>query len=174
MSRLALEVLEPGAGERVLEIGFGGGALLRTLEARGAKASGVDLSEAMVRRARGMDVHLASAESLPFAAGTFDKAVSLNSIYFWPDPQAAIAELARVLRRGGRLVLGFEPPEELRRWPGHRFGFRLFEVGEVRDMLEQAGFGLIDERWGSGRRPDHFLCLTARRLGAEAGADAPG
>jgi SAM-dependent methyltransferase len=132
----------------------------------------------MVRRARrrhpAVELHLASAERLPIARASVDRAVSLNSLYFWPDPDAALAELARVVRPGGRLVLGFEPADELRQWPGHRFGFRLFDVAEVGAMFERVGFGAVEERWGSGRKPDRFLCLTARRLGAEAGSDGPG
>ena len=170
MNRLALETLELRPGERVIEIGFGGGALLRAMKRRGALVSGVDISAAMVRRLHGFDVHLASAEALPLAGAAFDKAVSVNSLYFWPDPEAAFAELARVLKPGGRLVIGFEPPEELRKWPGHRHCFRLFEVEEARDLMDRAGFVDLQERWGSGRKPDRFILLSARRSHAKPGA----
>jgi len=166
MNRLALERLDLGPGETVLEVGFGGGALLRRLRRRGARVSGVDVSPEMVARARGFDVRLATAERLPFPSATFDKAVSVNSLYFWPDPAAALAELARVLRPGGRLVLCFEPPEELRKWRGHVHGFRLMEVAQVRALIEGAGFGGVEEAWGRGLKPDRFCCLSATRLGA--------
>jgi arsenite methyltransferase len=166
MNRLALDRLDPRAGESVLEVGFGGGALLRTMRARGARVSGVDVSAQMVGRARGFDVHLAPADRLPFDPGRFDKVVSVASLYFWPDPAAALAELARVLRPGGRLVLCFEPPEELRKWRGHVHGFRLLEVAQVRALIAAAGFGEIDEAWGRGRKPDRFCALSASRSGA--------
>lgn len=166
MNRLALEELSLAPGDRFLEVGFGGGALLRAARARGAKVCGADVSEAMVRRARGLDVRLAGAEALPFADRQFTKAASLNSLYFWPDPERALAEIARVLRPGGQLLIGFEPAAELRKYSGHVHGFRLFEVDEVRALMDGAGFGNIAEHWGRGRKPDLFCCLSGRLNGA--------
>ncbi|HEY0085050.1 MAG TPA: class I SAM-dependent methyltransferase [Allosphingosinicella sp.] len=166
MNRLALERLDLQRGERFLEVGFGGGALLRAARKQGAIVSGVDVSEAMVKRAHGLDVHLASAGALPFGAAEFHKAASLNSLYFWPDPRASLAELARVVKPGGKLLLAFEPPEELRKWPGHRHGLCLFEVEEVRALMQAVGFGAIEETWGTGRKPDRFCCLSGTRIGA--------
>jgi len=166
MNRLALERLDLRAGDSVLEVGFGGGALLRTMRDKGARVSGVDVSDQMVGRARGLDVHLAPAERLPFDARRFDKAVSVASLYFWPDPSAVLEDLARVLRPGGRLVLCFEPPEELRKWRGHVHGFALLEVAQVRALIEAAGFDEVEEAWGRGVKPDRFCALSASRSGA--------
>lgn len=167
MNALALEVADVRAGERVIEIGFGGGALLRALTRRGARAVGADLSPAMVARARarGLEVVEASVEALPFAAASFDKVISINSLYFWPDIESALGELARILRPGGILVLAFEPPQELRKWPGHRHGFRLYEVADVAAAL-RGTFANIRTIWGRGRKPDLFCCLSATRIGA--------
>ena len=170
MNRLAVEMLDPRPGERVLDLGFGGGGLIGELLRAGSVPVGVDISEDMIERARrrfpGVELHRASAERLPLADGSVDKAASLNSLYFWPGPEGAIAELARVLRPGGRLLLVFEPAEELKKWPGHRHGFRLFEVAEVRALIEQAGFAVNEERWGTGRKPDRFCGLSGRLPGA--------
>jgi ubiquinone/menaquinone biosynthesis C-methylase UbiE len=168
MNRLGLHMLQPRDGETVLETGFGGGALLRSLAAAGAEAWGVDPSSAMVRRARarGLRAVQGAAADLPFEAARFDRAVSVNSLYFWPDPKGAFAELARVVKPGGRLVICFEPAAELRKWPGHRFGFRLYEAREVLAMMEVAGFGTLEEAWGTGRKPDRFCCLSGTRGGA--------
>lgn len=170
MARLALEMLAPKPGERLLDVGFGGGGLIAALRRAGAVPIGVDVSETMVARGRrrfpGIELHCAPARNLPLGDSSVAKAVSLNSLYFWPDPSAAFAELGRVIAPGGRLVIGFEPPAELRKWPGHRHGFRLFEVEEVRGLMHQAGFDPIEARWGRGRRPDLFCCLSGVRIGA--------
>lgn len=176
MNRLVLMQLHVGPGDDVLEIGFGGGGLLAMLRGatRGA-VIGVDVSPDMVRRAerrfRGVPsliLHVASVEKLPLEDASVDKACSVNNIYFWPDPGAAIRELARVVRPGGRVAIAFEPPEELRKWPGHRYGFRLHPPAKIFLAMRQAGFVRIRESEGRGRKPDRFLCLTGERAGAEA------
>jgi SAM-dependent methyltransferase len=168
MRRLALETLDPRPGERVLELGFGGGALLAALLRAGAEPIGVDLSDAAVARARrrfpGVEIHCASAEALPLPDSSVDKAVSLNSLYFWPDLDAALRELARAVRPCGTLLLGYEPPEELRKWPGHVHGFRLYDTSELVRAAGEAGFGDPDLVSGTGRKPDFFLCLSLTRL----------
>jgi arsenite methyltransferase len=177
MNRLAFEKLQLAPDDDVLEVGFGGGALLRSfLSATRGKVVGIDISEAMVARARRrfspeiaagrLHIHLAPAERLPLPSASIDRACSVNNIYFWPDPAAVMAEFNRVIRPGGMLAIGFEPPEELRKWPGHRFGFRLFDEAEVRRLAQAAGFTDIEVTQGTGRRPDRFLCLSARRLDA--------
>jgi SAM-dependent methyltransferase len=169
MNRLVLSELDLRPGDKVLEIGFGGGGLLAAMLEAGARPLGADISSAMVSRARHrfgerVELHEASVEKLPLADGSAEKAASVSTIYFWPDPEAAAAEVARVLRPGGLLAIAFEPPEELRKWPGHRFGFRAWEEREVRALLAGAGFGRFRVAEGSGRKPDRFLCLTAERL----------
>jgi arsenite methyltransferase len=68
-----------------------------------------------------------------------------------------------VVRPGGKLAIGFEPPTELRKWPGHHFGFRLYEESELRALMKDAGFTDFSLTEGRGRKPDYFLCLTGHR-----------
>jgi ubiquinone/menaquinone biosynthesis C-methylase UbiE len=155
MNRLALDGLRLGADDRVLEIGFGGGDLLaRMLQAQpGATLAGVDISADMVAvvsrrlsaamRAGRLRLTRGDIQALPYRDGAFSRVCSVNTIYFWGDPEAALRECARVLSPGGLLVLCFDAREVLERWPGHRYGFTLYDAAEVVRMLERAGFGEV-------------------------------
>jgi SAM-dependent methyltransferase len=95
------------AGQRVLDVGCGPGALTRELAARAGPAAvaAVDPSASFVAAARhrnpGVDVREAAAEDLPFADGEFDSALAQLVVHFMADPVAGLREMARVTRPGG-------------------------------------------------------------------------
>jgi SAM-dependent methyltransferase len=100
-----VELLEPRAGERVLDLGCGDGALTERLLAAGCSVLGVDASQEMIAaaRARGLDARLADAQALGFEA-EFD-AVFTNAVLHWiPRAEAVIDGVWRALRPGGRFV----------------------------------------------------------------------
>jgi SAM-dependent methyltransferase len=94
-------------GVRMIEIGFGPGQLIQMLRRRepGLSVAGVDPSELMVERARRRnptaDLQLGAAAAMPFPDGHADIVVAVNNIPMWPDLDAALAEVHRVLRPGG-------------------------------------------------------------------------
>lgn len=107
--RTALELLD-GRHHTILDVGCGTGLMSAKLARSGRRVAAVDLSAAMVARARrryvlAADFIEADAEDLPFDDDAFDAVVNLISFHHYPDPQRAVAEFRRVLRRGGRLVL---------------------------------------------------------------------
>lgn len=91
------------AGQRALDVGAGTGALTAELVARGASVAAADPSPEFVAVLRtrfpNLEVEEASAESLPFEAGTFDVALAQLVVAFVSDAPAAVAEMARVARR---------------------------------------------------------------------------
>ena len=92
---------------RVLEVGPGPGELAERVAAEtGAEVVALDISPRMVElsRGRGVDARVGSAEELPWPDGSFDCAVAAWMLYHVADLDRALAELARVLRPGGRLV----------------------------------------------------------------------
>lgn len=146
---LALRPFVPIEG-RGLEIGVGTGRFAVPL---GIEV-GLDPSPPMLRIAstRGVRAVEGVAEHLPFASGSFDHALVVTTICFVDSPTLMLAEARRVLRPGGRLVVGFVDRESEigRRYEAHRsesLFYReatFFSADEVRELLEQAGFTVTD------------------------------
>ncbi|HSC49555.1 MAG TPA: class I SAM-dependent methyltransferase [Gaiellaceae bacterium] len=108
---IVLRLLGEGPG-RLLDVGCGGGAHAAELAAHGWSVTGIDVSAGQLElaRARGVDVVEADAEALPFEDASFDAAVSMFTHTDMGDFAAALREVTRVLRPGGRFVyLGVHP-----------------------------------------------------------------
>ncbi|AFM18764.1 methylase involved in ubiquinone/menaquinone biosynthesis [Mycolicibacterium chubuense NBB4] len=158
-----------GPGADVADIGFGGGVgLERLLDCDGTVVHGVEMSETMLTEAnrrfsdpiaRGrLRLHSGRMERLPLEDSALDAIISTNTIYFVPDLAAALRELVRVLRPGGRLVLGVGDPDQMSKMPFTRHGFRLRPIDELVPMIREAGFGQIeDKRVGDGHGAFHLL-----------------
>ncbi len=104
-------ILAPLGGRRILDIGCGGGALLKALVARGAQATGVDPDAGALEKARAAApsaiLRRATAEVLPFEAGAFDAVIFLNSLHHVPVERmgAALAEACRMVGPGPIIVV---------------------------------------------------------------------
>lgn len=121
-------------GDRVLDVATGTGAVALLLAGeRGCRVTAVDQSDAMLAAARRrldaagvsdrVDLVRAEAESLPFGDGVFDGLTVTYLLRYVDDPGAVLAELARVVRPGGRLAsLDFGVPP----WPPARAAWRLY------------------------------------------------
>jgi SAM-dependent methyltransferase len=97
------------AGTRMLDVGTGPGVVARAAVARGARVTAVDaepsMAEAAARNVPGLDVRVAVLPDLPLPDGEFDAVAGNFVINATGDPEAALVELGRVLRAGGRLAL---------------------------------------------------------------------
>lgn len=105
LGNAALELLAPQAGEAILDLGCGDGALTARIAAAGAEVLGIDASPAMLAaaRARGLRVQQADAQALAFA-GRFDAVFSNAALHWMPDQAAVAAGVFRALKPGGRYV----------------------------------------------------------------------
>ncbi len=149
VERALLDLLPRSGLGRLLDIGTGTGRLLELLAPRIGAGLGVDASRAMLALARARlaragfahcTVRLADMYRLPLADGSFDTVVLQMVLHHAETPGAALAEAARVLRPGGRLVVIDLAPHDnadclqrlAHRWPG-------FSDAEMRRLLREAG-----------------------------------
>lgn len=104
------------AGRRILDVGCGSGPLSAALRDRGAVVSGFDLSAAMIDLARarlgdGVDLRVHDlADPLPYVDAAFDDVVASLVLHYLADWTGPLAELRRVLKPGGRLILSVNHP----------------------------------------------------------------
>jgi arsenite methyltransferase len=165
-----------GSASRLLDVGFGGGGLLALARSGGVRSlTGIDPSEAAIRGVQvsaprwlaGADLRLLQGrvEAMPFPEAAFDAVASTNTVYFWPDPPAAFAELARVLAPGGQLALGFSGAAKLRSFTAiTRRGFHFHDERALVTAAAAAGFTDVRlvELQGKVTRGDYLL-LASRR-----------
>ncbi len=165
----AVAAIDCGPAAEVADIGFGGGVGLGLLlDRNGSVVHGIEMSETMLAEAkrrfsddiaRGrLRLHSGRLESVPLDDSALDAIISTNTIYFVPDLGAALQELVRVLRPGGRLILGVGDPDRMSTMPFTRHGFRLRPIDELVSVIREAGFGRIeDRRIGHGSGAFHLL-----------------
>jgi len=174
MNQSTLAELDLKPDDTVIEIGFGGGDLINRMASLLPEGhiAGVDFSPEMVElctkrfaeriRDGQIELHCASAESLPLSSDSFTKACTVNTIYFWPDATGPLGELRRVLKPGGRLVVCFNPRATLQNVPFTKYGFRYYEPSDVPDLLRQVGFTGVRTVSGTTRLGE-FLCAVGTK-----------
>jgi SAM-dependent methyltransferase len=152
-NRLAIDALELEPTDRVLELGFGPGWGLRTIAARipDGQVCGVDQSDRMLRQATSMNqaaiakgrVVLSEGlfSPLPWIDSTFDKILLVNVAYFFDPDGQDLAEVYRVLKLGGRIVIYVTSRETMIKWPfAAAETHKIYDRNELLDVLEGAGF----------------------------------
>jgi ubiquinone/menaquinone biosynthesis C-methylase UbiE len=151
-NQVALETLALQPTDHLLDMGFGGGVMLREAMTHlpNGFAAGIEISQPMLKRARRMfrddirrghlEVREGNVEAIPYPDERFHKACTINTLHFWPDPPTGLHELLRVLKPGGLLVVVVRPKDFLERIAFTAHGFTAFEEAELRALLEGAGF----------------------------------
>jgi arsenite methyltransferase len=144
-------------GDAAADIGFGGGIGLRLLLDQvgpSGRVHGVDFSSTMVAQARStfsaecdsgtLSIHEGSMLDLPLANDSVDAVITVNTVYFLDDVGQAVAEIVRVLRPGGRLIVALGDPDMMAKMPVTAHGFRLRPPEEI--LAAMAAYGLVDTR----------------------------
>jgi ubiquinone/menaquinone biosynthesis C-methylase UbiE len=155
-SALAIEPIAPGARDRVLNIACGTGELERRLRAQRphVRLVGADLSLNMLRRAASKELRAdwltAVASHLPLASCAFDYVLCVNAFHYFRLPAESLAEMRRVLRPGGTMVLvdwcdDYWICKLCSAWLRltDRAYYRTYTLANCQTLLEQAGFRVI-------------------------------
>lgn len=201
----ALDLAGVVAGERVVDVACGPGTLSFLAATRGALVSALDFSESMLEMLReraaregvaGIEDHQGDGQELPFPDERFDAGFSMFGLMMFPDRSRGFAELCRVLRPGGRAVVGsWQPMEKVppllalfaalqELLPGLPFGpgpTPLGTVDEMREEMRAGGFTTVtvhtpshtaeapslDAWWQMILRSMAPVALLRQRLGEE-------
>jgi len=170
MTRVTLDRTEPGPGKRILDVASGVGQDAMALAARGAIAFGAEPSSRMTGMAKyyaetnGLRMpHWVQgwSDRLPFADDTFDASLCKGALDHFDCPERAIAEMARVTKPDGRVVLAIA-----------NFDSLACRAGRAVDDLRQdfLGVGPIRNRRGYDAPSDHFTRYELDLIREQAGA----
>jgi SAM-dependent methyltransferase len=148
-----LALIEFKPHDKVLDVGCGTGCLVRRIAplVSAGLAAGMDVSDAMVRRAEALSAALPNivfscgeVDDIPWDSSSFSKLLSVESAYYWPDPAKGLSEIFRVLSPGGSawiLINYYRDNPHCHQWgailtiPTH-----LLSADEWAELFRQAGF----------------------------------
>lgn len=148
--------LDARVNDDILEIGMGNGFYVKEILEKSPDIlyTGCDYAALMVEESRKNNVDAiaagraefihASIRDLPFQDNAFNKAFTINTIYFWDDETTALSEIRRVLQPGGSFIIGFRPKHQSEKYPFTKYGFNQFSKEEVAALLSANGFSVID------------------------------
>ncbi|MFN4914318.1 MAG: class I SAM-dependent methyltransferase [Sphingomonadales bacterium] len=142
-----VKLLSTAKEKQLLELGFGEGIVPEMLHQQNKTLhyTGIDFSDEMVKMATsknipGANFLLGEVARMPFESNVFDVVFGINVVYFWENPGRELAEILRVLKPGGLLVLGYRHKTYMQAIPFTQFGFTLYETAEMESLLAKHGF----------------------------------
>ena len=171
-----LQFLGDSAHARILDIGCGGGAALGRMAKMfpGSRLTGLDYSEVSVAEASAanadwieagrMTILQGSVSEMPFADAAFDRITTVESFYFWPNPQKDLCEVRRVLAPGGRFLLiadiyGCDALSEHARENIRKYGLYNPDPQTFASLLKNAGFSDVYLHFQEGTT---WICAEGR------------
>lgn len=182
-SELILDFLKPALGDMVLDAGCGTGVFTSDILSSGSQVVGLDISFPMLRRAREKSEGFrfqpiqGSISALPFREESFDKVVSITALEFITDAKSAVAELFRVTKKGGVVViatLNSRGPWAARRREEARKGHAIFSKA---NLISPDDLLSLSPAHGMARTAIHFekedppeKAVKAEREGQTVGA----
>lgn len=153
-----------------LDIGFGGGLTFELISTvhPSVKMYGLELSDKAMAKAASnfkelinegrLTIKQGIAQQIPFDDDQFDAVISINTVYFWDDVEAALGEIKRVLKPGGTFILSLREKDTLAKFKPTEFVFHHYATSELIDIFERTGFHVAIHQ----KKDDHpFICMEA-------------
>ncbi|WP_250464086.1 class I SAM-dependent methyltransferase [Microbulbifer litoralis] len=156
LNHKCIDLLQIFAADRILEIGPSNGAFVDRIVNKAAEVhyTGLDWSADMVAEAGEANAGAVtsgsarflqgSSDSMPFEEASFDKALTVHTLYFWETPTDHLAEVRRVLNPGGLFCIAFGDLEFMQHLPFVPYGFRLYDAILGQELLRSSGFDVLE------------------------------
>jgi ubiquinone/menaquinone biosynthesis C-methylase UbiE len=155
MTRKSIQCLDLDKDHSVLELGHGncGHLKLITDYAEGINYHGLEVSETMWKEAQKIsgnsssEFKLYDGHCIPYPDDSFNRIFTVNTIYFWSDPEALIKEIERTLLSQGLFVLTFADKSFMKQLPFVREKFRLYDEDDVYELIKSTSLSIIDVKY---------------------------
>jgi ubiquinone/menaquinone biosynthesis C-methylase UbiE len=156
MTRNSIQNLNIESGNSILELGHGNAGHVNFIfeKAENIKYYGLEMSELMFQEARQINRNYVSQKQaffsiydgniIPFQDEYFDKAFTVNTIYFWQEPEKLLSEIYRVLQPKGILCITFAQESFMKQLPFTQFEFELYSTEKAEKLIEKTPFKIIN------------------------------
>ncbi|WP_316802415.1 class I SAM-dependent methyltransferase [Pedobacter nototheniae] len=154
MTKSAISAMVLQNGNQVLEIGPGNASHLEYLlqQAHNVGYTGADISALMIEEASKINAGfienkkakfvLTETEVLPFVSAGFDQVFTVNTIYFWKNPEQFLNEINRILKPKGIFTVCFADQTFMETLPFTSYGFQLYSDHSAAALLKKANFSI--------------------------------
>ncbi|MBF4506746.1 class I SAM-dependent methyltransferase [Flavobacterium sp. JLP] len=155
MTRNSIQNLNIKEGDSILELGHGNAGHLEFLfeQAQKLKYYGLEMSELMFHEARQINRNFVSQKQaffslydgniIPFEEAFFNKIFTVNTIYFWQEPEKLLLEMYSVLKPSGIFCITFAEESFMKQLPFTKFEFELYSTEKVEKLVQKTPFKII-------------------------------
>ena len=155
MTRHSIQNLNIAAANKILELGHGNAAHLEFVMQQAEKLTyyGLEMSELMFQEARQINRNYVSQKqaffslyggnAIPFQDSFFDKIFTVNTIYFWQEPEKFLLEIYRILKPDGNFCLTFAEESFMKQLPFTAYEFTLYSTEKVQQLIEKTAFKIV-------------------------------
>lgn len=174
LNNFVIELLSVQSGDHVLDIGCGTGKLISNISNQVSDGcfEGIDFSSTMVSKAKKRNrkniklgrvkIVEGDFDQLSYINNYFNKAASVNTIYFWPQPEYTAEKITNILMPGGLFVVAFEDIKQLEKRNLNKNIFHLYTAADVINLLTNSGFSTDISLKSRSKGNQLFHCVVAK------------